>query len=55
MQAEGYGRLREQALAYYRLVEEARALGVPTSLDDPRSPRTVAELAAAVRAARVQS
>jgi hypothetical protein len=39
--------LREQA-AYLELVEQARALGVPTSLDDPRSPRTLDALRAAV-------
>lgn len=44
--------LRDEARAYYRLCDEARALGIPTSLDDPRSPRTVAELRAAVEAAR---
>lgn len=37
----------EQA-AYYRLCTEARKLGIPTSLDDPRSPRTVAGLRDAV-------
>lgn len=40
--------LRKQARAYFRLCDEARALGVPTSLDDPRSPRTVAGLREAV-------
>ena len=41
-----------EARAYMALCDEARALGVPTSLDDPRSPRTVAGLRAAVNAAR---
>jgi hypothetical protein len=44
--------LRNEQTAYYRLCDEARALGIPTSLDDPRSPKTVAELQAAVHAAR---
>jgi hypothetical protein len=44
-------RIRE-AQSYYRLVSEAQALGVPTSLDDPRSPKTVAGLRAAVEATR---
>ena len=36
--------MREEQAAYYRLCDEARALGIPTSLDDPRSPKTVDEL-----------
>ncbi len=40
------------ARRYYELCEQARQLGVPTSLDDPRSPRTVAGLRAAVAKAR---
>jgi len=43
---------REEQRAYYRLVEDAAALGIPTSLDDPRTPRTVQELAAAIAALR---
>jgi hypothetical protein len=39
---------RTEAEAYYRLVRRAQALGIPTSLDDPRSPKTVDGLAAAV-------
>lgn len=42
----------EEQRAFYRLCDEARALGVPTSCDDPRSPTTVAGLAAAVAAAK---
>jgi hypothetical protein len=42
----------EEARAYYRLCDEARALGIATSLDDPRSPRTVAALERAVRQRR---
>lgn len=34
----------EEIRDYYRLCERAQAVGVPTSLDDPASPRTVAEL-----------
>jgi hypothetical protein len=37
---------------YLRLVDEARALGIPTSLDDPRSPKTVDELRGAVARAK---
>ena len=44
--------LRNEQAAYYRLCDEARALGIPTSLDDPRSPKTVDALRAAVEAAR---
>ena len=45
----------QQAVAYYKLCDRARALGIPTSLDDPRSPRTVAALRRAVRkAARME-
>lgn len=43
--------LHDEATAYYALCERARALGIPTSLDDPCSPRTIGELAAAVAAA----
>ncbi len=43
---------REEAVAYYRLCDEARALGIPTSLDDPRSPNTVDALRQAVEASR---
>jgi hypothetical protein len=44
--------LQEQARAYYRLVAEARALNVPVSLDDPRSPKTVQGLRDAVAEAK---
>lgn len=37
---------------YYALIDEARKLGVPTSLDDPRTPKTVAATVAAIRAVR---
>lgn len=43
--------LRQEARDYYALVEAARKAGVPTSLDDPRSPTTVAGLRAAIREA----
>lgn len=42
---------RREAEDYYRLCREAEALGLPVSLDDPRSPRTVAGLQALVNAA----
>lgn len=38
--------------AYYRLCDEARELGIPTSLDDPRSPKTVDELRGAIARAK---
>jgi hypothetical protein len=44
--------IRAEAEEYYHLCEEARKLGIPTSLDDPRSPRTVEGLRRAVEAAR---
>src|SRR3990172_5535382 len=46
--------LRNEQAAYYRLCDEARALGIPTSLDDPRSPRTVDELRGAVARAALR-
>lgn len=49
-----YSKLQEEACAYYRLIDEAEAFGIPTSLDDPRSPKTVAGLRAAVTAAKAQ-
>ena len=33
--------LRQEARAYYALVDEAERASVPTDLEDPRSPRTV--------------
>lgn len=36
---------------YYALLAEARRLSIPTSLDDPRSPRTIAALRKAVERA----
>lgn len=47
-----YQPLVRQARDYYRLCDEAHRLGIPTSLDDPRTPRTVAGLRAAVDAAK---
>lgn len=44
--------LRIQAREYVALCDRAAALGIPTSLDDPRSPRTVAALRAAVAKAQ---
>jgi len=43
-----YRKLQAEARAYYALCDKAHALGVPTSLDDPRSPKTVAALEKAV-------
>lgn len=44
---------RQEARDYYRLCDEAERLGIPTSLDDPRSPKTVQGLRDAVEAANV--
>lgn len=46
-------RLQTVAEAYYALCREAATLGIPTSLDDPESPATVADLQAAVAAAKI--
>jgi len=43
-----YATARQEARDYYRLCDEARALGIPTSLDDPRSPTTVDGLRQAI-------
>lgn len=40
--------------AYYALCDKARALGIPTSLDDPRTTRTVAGLEAVVAVAEAR-
>lgn len=45
--------LIREAQAYYRLCAEAEALGIPVSLDDPRSPQTVQGLREAVEAEKV--
>jgi len=39
-----YAQLIRQAQDYYRLCDKAAARGVPVALDDPRSPKTVADL-----------
>jgi hypothetical protein len=44
--------LHDEARAYYALCAEAERLGIPTSLDDPSTPATVAELQQAVDAAK---
>lgn len=46
-----YKQMTQQAGDYYRLCDRARDLGIPTSLDDPKSPTTVAGLKKAVKAA----
>jgi hypothetical protein len=43
--------LLEEAVEYAALCERAAALGIPTSLDDPASPRTVEGLRDAIAAA----
>lgn len=47
-----YSTLREEAVAYYALCDEARKLSIPVSLDDKRSPNTVDALRQAVAASR---
>lgn len=47
-----YTQLIQEARDYYRLCAEAEALGIPVSLDDPRSPKTVQGLRDAVAKAR---
>lgn len=42
--------LHDEARAYYALCDRAAALGIPTSLDDPRTPQTVPALRATVAA-----
>ncbi|MBM4418799.1 MAG: hypothetical protein FJ033_10875 [Chloroflexi bacterium] len=42
-----------EQVEYQDLLLSARRAGVPTSLDDPESPRTVGELRAAVAAAEL--
>ncbi len=42
--------LLAEARDYYRLCATAEALGIPTSLDDPGTPRTVQALRDAVAA-----
>ena len=42
-------RLRAEQEEHLRLCDEARQLGIPTSLEDPRSPKTVQGLRAAIR------
>lgn len=36
------------ARTYYKLMDEARALGIPVDLADPRSPRTIEAIRVAV-------
>lgn len=49
------GTSAQEQRAYYALCDEARALSIPTSLDDPRSPKTVDALRAAVAHAKEQA
>lgn len=46
-----YGEMKQQAEDYYLLCDQAEALGIPTSLDDPMSPTTVEDLRDAAQAA----
>ena len=45
-------RIYDEQVAHQNLVAEARTLGIPVDLADPRSPRTVDALRAAVAAAK---
>ena len=47
-----HSELIREAQAYYRLCAEADSLGIPVSLDDPRTPQTVQALREAVEVAR---
>lgn len=47
--------LRDEARAYYALCARAEAVGIPTSLDDPNTPATIAELHAQVAAAELSA
>jgi hypothetical protein len=51
---KGTTKSRREARNYYDLCDEARALGILVSLDDPDSPPTVAALRNAVEAARLE-
>lgn len=42
----------QEQIDYYRLCDEAARLGIPVSLDDPRSPKTVQGLRDAVESAK---
>jgi len=42
----------DEQRSYHRLCAAAEACGIPTSLDDPRSPRTVLALTRAVQGAK---
>lgn len=44
--------LRSEQAEHYRLCDEAARLGLPVSLDDPRAPRTLGGLRAAIAGAR---
>lgn len=43
-----YQQLLNEQRDYYALCDKARSLGIPTSLDDPNSPKTVDALRDAV-------
>jgi len=47
-----YRTLRDEAVAYYALCDEARKLGIPVAIDDPRAPNTVDALRQAVAASK---
>lgn len=47
-----YSQRIQEARDYYALCDEARAAGIPTSLDDPRTPPTVQALREAAKNSR---
>jgi hypothetical protein len=52
MPRKTYSQLQDEARAYYLLCREAEALGIPTSVYNPGSPRTVKGLRQVVVEAR---
>jgi hypothetical protein len=42
----------QEQVEHYRLCDEAKSLGIPTSLDDPRAPRTLDGLREAIAVER---
>jgi hypothetical protein len=53
MTASQIQKIRSEQLEHYRLCREADSLGIPTSLDDSRSPVTVDGLRSAIAAAKL--
>ena len=49
-----YAQRLQEAEDYFRLCDKARELGIPTSLDDPKSPKTVEALRAEIENAEAE-